>query len=99
MSAYDWKECPMCKKKHETKLRKLKKLYGKITPEEYEDKRKEILEEKDYDEEEQTVRHDQEAWLNDNGELEFYISMGCQSCGAQWDAKDKIKPKIYEDDE
>lgn len=93
MSAYDWHECPECKKELQTKLDKLKKIYGKVKPEEYEEKRKEIMAEEDEDEESMTVRHDQEVWLNKEGELEFYISMGCNKCGASWEAKDKIKAK------
>ena len=84
MSADNWGICPKCKKlelQHKKQLEEdARKLYGKISPEDYLQLLKEIPDKKALDE---TLREDYEIGVDSHGE--FYISYGCHcdKCGVK----------------
>jgi len=100
MSAYDWKNCPICQNKKRILQERLQKERKTLSDNKY----KELLEELDNlksSEEENgdtPVRQDQEIWLTEEGKLKGYISMGCQSCGASWEHRFEVDYKNGEED-
>lgn len=98
MSAYDWINCPICQDKKLKLQKRLKEERKTLSDEDYEELLEELESVKSDEEETETpVRHDQEVWLNEKGNLQGYVSMGCQHCGAGWEHNFEVEPNLGEE--
>ena len=79
MSADNWTDCPGCQSKKFKQLEDLKKLYGKISVEEYSEKLSNIKEVEDESTQE-TLREDYHIGIR-NGKFTVTYRGSCELCG------------------
>lgn len=98
MSASNWSICPLCNNEEKAKIT-LAKQYGKISQEEYDELKEQLLHptHPEYSKQKETVREDYEIYF----EGENYVFNGtaeCELCFTTWKGKVIIKPELFKDE-
>lgn len=97
MSADNWRVCPACKKNREKRLEKqeraLKASYGKVSAEEYEERRVALAIEAD-ESPKMTLREDYSQRMRDDGVYEVGYSCSCQSCKFTFKFEHEVQASI-----
>jgi len=83
MSADNWSECPLCKKKQ-------KELMNRVSAKQWSEI-KEQFKHPEYDTDEQ-VREDYEIYFDEKNNWVFKGHAECGVCGSEWETLTEIKP-------
>lgn len=87
MSADAWRQCPICHGVPENLRDGYKHLYGKISEDEYEQKKREY----ETNQVDIPVRVDYEYTLRADGTIFLTFYAECEMCGAKWTHRGVVK--------